>query len=128
MRWHLSRPVRSHWDDYLIRQRGAAQRATEPEAVSTEASISEDSPTDVTSSEIEESSSESLRLVTPMVRFLDSSSEDTSSQSADSPMPDVPVEADNPPSEESESLDSWSDPDNTLATIDRNAGLALRLF
>ena len=58
-----------------------------------------------TASETEGSSSESLRLVTPMVRFLVSNSEDNSSRSIDSPMQKGPLEADDASSEEGESLE-----------------------
>ena len=127
MRWHSSEPNGNLWDDYLMRLRNAARRAAEPEADSTEASVSEDSTRDVTSSETEGSSSESIRLETPMVRFLDSSSEETSSRS-DSPMQEDPQEAEVTSSEEGESLESWSDPDRTLATMSRNAGLEMVIF
>lgn len=108
--------------------RNAVLRATGLDADSAEASISEDSPTEITSSAAEESSTESLRLVTPMVRFLVSESEDNPSPSLDTPMQEVLSEADPTSSEEVESLDSWSDPDRTLATINKNVGLAVRLF
>ncbi|KAF6231796.1 hypothetical protein HO173_010098 [Letharia columbiana] len=126
MRWHFCRPNRNGWDDYLIGQRNAALRATEPEVDLAEASISE---MEVSSSESGNSSAESLHLVTPMVRFLVSDAEDASSRSPDSPMQEAPLEtADDPPLEEDESLDSWSDPDETLATIGDSVGLAVRLF
>ena len=132
MRWHLSRPNGSLWGDYLLRLRNAARRAAEPEADSTEASVSEDSTRDVASSDSEGSSSESLHLVTPMVRFLVSDFDDTSSQSSDSSVQEVPIEdpieADETSSEDGESLESWSDPDRTLATISGNPGLAINLF
>ena len=47
---------------------------------------------------------------------------------AESPMQEAPLEADETSSEEGESFESWSDPDRTLATMSRNAGLALKLF
>ena len=128
MRWHLSRPNGSLWGDYLLRLRNAARRAAEPEADSTEASVSEDSTRDVASSDSEGSSSKSLHLVTPMVRFLVSDSDDTSSQSSDSSMQEAPLEAEETSSEEGESQESWSDPDRTLATISGNPSLAINLF
>ena len=79
-------------------------------------------------SEAEESSSESIPLVTPMVRFLVSDSEDVSPRSPDSPMQEAPFQVDNASSQEGESLDSWSDPDETIATLGENVGLAERIF
>ena len=111
-----------------MRLRNAARRAAESEADSTEVPTSDGSPMEVTSSESEGSSSESLRLVTPMVRFLDSDSEDNSSRSIDLPRKEASVEAEDPSSEGGESLESWSDPDHTLATIRENPGLAMSLF
>lgn len=109
--------------------RNAALRWTEAKADVTEASTSDGSPMEVTSTQSEGSSSESLRVSTPMVRFLVLDSEDTSSRSPDSPMQEAPLEAANETSsEEGESFESWSDPDRTLATMDRNVGLAMNIF
>lgn len=57
-----------------------------------------------------------------------SDSEDSSSLSSTSPKQDVPVQIDDSSSEEQESLESWSDPDRTLATLDKNVRLAVNLF
>ena len=123
---------RNLWDEYLIKMRSAALRATEP--TSNVAGALEACTPDM-SSEAEESSSKSLRLDTPMVRFLLSDHEDIS-QHPDPPAQEVPLEDvqedllkdDSTSSEDAQSLDSWSDPDRTIATIHRNVGLAERLF
>ena len=108
--------------------RNAFRHAAERELGPTEISTSEDESGEATPSKMEESSSASLRLDTPMVRFLVKDSEDTSLRSPDSPMPEVFGESGDSSTEEDESLDSWSDPDATLAGIHKNVGLAVRLF
>ena len=113
--------------------RSAALRATEP--TPDVAGALEAWTPDFGPSEAEESSSESLRLDTPMVRFLLSDHEDAS-RHPDPPAQEVPLkdvqedllEDDNTSTEDAQSLDSWSDPDKTIATIHRNVGLAERLF
>ena len=70
-----------------------------------------------------------------MVRFLLSDPEDVSRHpeppAQEAPLEDVQedlLEDDDTSSEDAQSLDSWSDPDKTIATIHRNVGLAQRLF
>lgn len=116
------------WDDYLTKGRNAFRHATESVPGSTEVSTLEDESIEATPSEGEESSTGSLRLVTPMVRFLLPDSEDTCSRPPDSSIQEVSLETDDTTSEDGESLDSWSDPEETLATIGDNVGLAIRLF
>ena len=116
------------WDDYLTKGRNAFRHATEMVSGSTEVSTSEDESMEATPSEAEESSTESLHFVTPIVRFLLPDSEDTSSRPPDSPIQEASLEADDTTSEDGESLDSWSDPEETLAKIGDNVGLATRLF
>ncbi len=121
-----SQPLLSKsWDDYLMKGRNALRRAAESE--SARSSASEDESFE-TASESGESSAESLRLETPMVRFLLSDSDDSSSQSAESSTQDVSLEGNDESSEENESLESWSDPEETLATIGENVALAVNLF
>ena len=72
----------------------------------TEASTMENTSDEGTPSEAEESSSKSSRLVNPMVRFLESDSEDTLSGFANSPMQEAALEAEDSSLEENESLDS----------------------
>lgn len=116
------------WDDYLRKGSHAFRNAVESDPGSTEASTPEDESVEKAPSAAEDSSTESLRLVTPMVRFLQPDSEDTSSSSSDSPMQEVPLKDDDTFSEDCDSLDSWSDPDETLAAIGDNVGLATRIF
>lgn len=113
--------------------RCAALRATEPTPDVVEAL--EALTPDFGLSKAQESSSESLRLDTPMVRFLLSDPEDVSRHpdppAQEAPLEDVQedlLEDDDTSSEDAQSLDSWSDPDKTIATIHRNVGLAQRLF
>ena len=115
-----------------MKMRSAALRATEPTpdvAGALEAWTPEFGP-----SEAEETSSESLRLDTPMVRFLLSDDEDASRR-PDPPAQEVTLEngqedllEDSTSTEDVQSLDSWSDPERIIATIHRNVGLTERLF
>ena len=117
----------------MIKIRSAALRATEPNNDVDEAL--EALMVNFEPSEEEKSSSESLRLDTPMVRFLLSDVEDASRHldplAQETPlenMQDDLLEDENTSTEDAQSLDSWSDPDKTIATIHRNVGLAERLF
>ena len=130
---HLKKPNHNLWDDYLIKMRSAALRATQP--TPDVAGALEASTPDFEPSEEEKSSSESLRLETPMVRFLVSDDEDASRHPAppaqEVPSEDVqegPLAEDSTSSEDVQSLDSWSDPERTIASIHENVGLAERLF
>ena len=102
---------RNLWDDYLIKMRGAALRATEP--ISDVAGALETWTPDFGPSEAEENSSESLRLDTPMVRFLLSDHENASRhsdpQAQEVPLEDVQedlLEDDSTSTEDAQSLDT----------------------
>ena len=102
---------RNLWDDYLIKMRSAALSATEP--ISHVAGALEAWTPDFGPSEAEESSSESLRLDTPMIRFLLSDHEDTSRhpdpQAQEVPLEDVQediLEDDSTSTEDAQSLDT----------------------
>lgn len=78
---------------------------------------------------------ETLRRVTPVMRFLAEDCEATLSHSSALPMQEGPVEANNvtlegddSSMEDGVSMDSWSDPDETLANIWKSPSLAMRLF
>lgn len=119
----------SNWDKYLKKGRRAFRRAAKSDDGWTEGSTPEGECIEATPSEAGESSTESLRWVPPLMRFvIFTDSEDSSSGSSNSPEQEVPVQNDESSSEEDGSLESWSDPDQTLATIHENAGLAMRLF